>query len=129
MTECLPISSSSKFNPHRGRELPKFYRVQSHLLSSFPASGSISAVLVLYRDRFFQLIPFLEQEENQGFSGWRGISFLALTTLPAVVVGAAGHHFIKTVSVRTFDRCGGVGSRRNSDTIVEKYKPDPGFPI
>src|SRR5271157_88805 len=122
LTEYLPISSAGHLIVVGN--LLNFTGPKATCFQVFLQVGAISAVLVLYRDRFFQLIPFVEHQEKQGFSGWRGISFLALTTLPAVIVGAAGHHFIKTYLFTPLTVAGALGVGGIAIIIAEKYKPD-----
>ena len=54
--------------------------------------GAILAVVVLYRERFVGLLP---GPQRQGFQGVRGLLLLASTTLPALLVGAIAHGYIK----------------------------------
>ena len=54
--------------------------------------GAILAVTLLYRQRIARLFRF---GKNTGLQGRRGLSLIALTTLPAVVVGLLLHDFIK----------------------------------
>jgi undecaprenyl-diphosphatase len=122
-TEYLPISSAGHLIVVGS--LLNFTGPKGTCFQVFLQIGAISAVLVLYRDRFIQLIPFVQHQENQGFSGWRGISFLALTTLPAVIVGAAGHHFIKSYLFGPLTVAGALGVGGIAILIAEKYKPDP----
>jgi undecaprenyl-diphosphatase len=53
--------------------------------------GAILAVVVAYPKRFAGLLSL---REGSGFAGWRGIGLLALTTLPAVVIGLPGDKLI-----------------------------------
>jgi len=122
LTEYLPISSAGHLIVVGS--LLNFTGPKATCFQVFLQIGAISAVVVLYRDRFIHLIPFLQREENQGFSGWRGISFLALTTLPAVIVGAAGHHFIKTYLFGPLTVAAALGVGGIAILIAEKYKPE-----
>ena len=55
-------------------------------------SGAVLAVLVEFRPRFVRLVDF---RAHEGFSGMRGLGWLALTTLPAVVLGLLFHSAIR----------------------------------
>lgn len=55
-------------------------------------SGAVLAVLVEYWKRFLRLADF---RNHEGFSGLRGWGWLALTTLPAAVLGLLFHSAIK----------------------------------
>ena len=55
-------------------------------------SGAMLAVLVEYRRRFLRLADF---GSAAGFAGFRGLCWLFLTTLPAVVFGFLFHDAIK----------------------------------
>lgn len=59
--------------------------------------GAILAVAFLYRERLLVLLPFEPAVKPvDRFSGARGLTLLALTTLPSLVVGALTHDLIKT---------------------------------
>ncbi|MEW5850408.1 MAG: undecaprenyl-diphosphate phosphatase [Myxococcota bacterium] len=55
-------------------------------------SGAMLAVVVLYWRRFWGLV---RPPQDSGFAGVRGIGLIALTSLPAFVMGALLHGFIK----------------------------------
>ncbi len=125
LTEFLPISSAGHLIVV-GSFL-NFTGPKATCFQVFLQVGAISAVLVLYRDRFWKLIPFGRKNDNQGFSGWRGLSFLALTTLPAVIVGAAGHHFIKNYLFQPLTVAGALAVGGIAILLAERYKPEPRF--
>ena len=91
LTEFLPVSSSghliiaSSLMGLGGERINTF-----EVVIQF---GSILAVLFLYWPRFKGLI-LPERGKAGGFSGFRGLWLLFLTSLPASVVGALGHSFI-----------------------------------
>ena len=123
-TEYLPISSAGHLIVVGS--LLNFTGPKATCFQVFLQNEGNSGILVLSRDSFFRLIPLIQHEENQGFSGWRGISFLALTTLPTVIVGAAGHNYIKTYLFGPLTVAGALGVGGIAIIIVaEKYKPDP----
>src|SRR5208283_1431010 len=123
LTEYLPISSAGhlivvgsllNFTGPKSTSFPVFLQI-----------GAISAVVVLYRERFLHLIPWKKYPDHQEFSGWKGLSLLALTTLPAVIVGAAAHHFIKTYLFGPLTVAGALGIGGVAILLAEKYKPEP----
>ncbi len=90
LTEFLPVSSSGHLiltGAALGFTGPKAatFEVVIQL-------GAILAVVVLYWQRFWGL---LFPQADQAFSGIRGISMLALTSLPACVLGLFLHSTIK----------------------------------
>ncbi|HMO50527.1 MAG TPA: undecaprenyl-diphosphate phosphatase [Kiritimatiellia bacterium] len=90
LTEFLPVSSTghliivSELIDFTGREAATF--------NVFIQLGAILAVLWYFRDRFRGLLTF---RDAPGFTGRRGLLFLFLTTLPALVAGYLAHGFIK----------------------------------
>ncbi len=125
LTEYLPISSAGHLIVVGS--LLNFTGPKATCFQVFLQIGAISAVLVLYRERFVHLIPFRDNSASGEFSGWKGLSFLALTTLPAVIVGAAFHHFIKTHLFRPLTVAGALAVGGVAILIAEKYKPDERF--
>jgi undecaprenyl-diphosphatase len=88
ITEYLPISSTGHLvlvNAWMGSPFSEIFEVVIQ-------SGAVLAVLVEYHRRFARLADF---RTGEGFSGWRGLFWLALTTLPAVGLGALFHSAIK----------------------------------
>ncbi len=88
ITEYLPISSTGHLvlvNAWMGSPFSEVFEVVIQ-------SGAVLAVLVEYWRRFARLADF---RDPTGFSGVRGLSWLFLTTLPAVVLGLLFHDVIK----------------------------------
>jgi undecaprenyl-diphosphatase len=90
LTEFLPISSTGHLilTGH-------LLKVTGNAASTFEIViqlGAILAVVFLYRDRFKLLF---KPNQDQAFSGLRGWQLLALTSLPASVLGLLFHHAIK----------------------------------
>ena len=88
ITEYLPISST-------GHLLLAEKWMDASFHESFEVviqSGAVLAVLVEYGRRFLRLADF---RSRAGFAGVRGLSWLGLTTLPAIVGGLLFHDFIK----------------------------------
>jgi undecaprenyl-diphosphatase len=94
VTEFLPVSSTGHlilagsllgFDQTVGKEVADCFKVVIQI-------GAILAIVVAFPRRFTGL---LDLRASAGFRGWRGIGLLVLTTLPAVVIGAPGDHYIK----------------------------------
>ena len=88
ITEYLPISST-------GHLLLAEKWLDTSFHESFEVviqSGAMLAVLVEYGRRFLRLADF---RSRAGFAGFRGLGWLFLTTLPAVVLGVLFHDAIK----------------------------------
>ncbi len=97
LTEFLPISSTghliltSSLLGLKGEAVDTF--------NVFIQLGAILAVVVLYHQRFKMLF----QNGNAGdFAGLRGWILLAVTSLPAMVVGFLAHDFIKVYLFNPF---------------------------
>ncbi|WP_373533493.1 undecaprenyl-diphosphate phosphatase [Vampirovibrio sp.] len=91
VTEFLPISST-------GHMILTSYLlgIKGEVVNAFEVFiqlGAILAVVVLYRHRFVCLLDF---KSKQGFSGLRGLSMLAVTSLPILVLGKLTESFIKS---------------------------------
>lgn len=92
ITEYLPISSTGHLvllNTWMGTPFSEIFEVVIQ-------SGAVLAVLVEYHRRFARL---LHLREPVGFAGWRGWYWLALTTLPAAVLGG---WFFAAIQARLF---------------------------
>lgn len=88
ITEYLPVSSTGHLilaEKWLGTSFHESFEVVIQ-------SGAMLAVLVEYRRRFLRLADFRTRE---GFSGFQGLFWLFLTTLPAMVLGLLFHDAIK----------------------------------
>ncbi len=88
ITEYLPISST-------GHLILVEHGLGLTLHESFAVviqSGAVLAVLVEYHRRFARLAHL---RAATGFAGWRGLWWLFLTTLPAMILGLLAHGVIK----------------------------------
>ena len=88
ITEYLPISSTGHLilaEKWMGTSFHESFEVVIQ-------SGAMLAVIVEYGRRFLRLADF---RTHAGFSGLRGLGWLALTTLPAAVGGLLFHDVIK----------------------------------
>lgn len=92
LTEFLPVSSSGHLII--ASSLMGFGGERINTFEVVIQFGSILAVLFLYWPRFKGLL-LPEPGKAGGFSGFRGLWLLFLTSLPASAVGALGHGFIK----------------------------------
>jgi len=88
LTEYLPVSSTGHLILLEEWMHGSFHESFEVVIQS----GAMLAVLVEYRTRFMRLLDF---HSSKGFAGIRGLSWLALTTLPAVVLGLLFHDAIK----------------------------------
>jgi undecaprenyl-diphosphatase len=125
VTEFLPVSSTGHLI--LVGNLLGFTGEKASCFEVFIQLGAILAVVCLYYQRFWGLIPFdgFSRFAEQGFSGIRGITLLAVTTLPALVIGALAHKAIKTylfgpMTVVLALAVGGIAI-----LLVEKFKPAP----
>jgi len=94
LTEFVPVSSTGHLIL-AGRLLGFEGRVGHEIASGFEIFiqlGAVLAVVAAYPERFTALARL---RDNRGFSGLRGLGLLALTTVPAALVGLAAHGLIK----------------------------------
>jgi len=91
LTEFLPISSTGHLIV--ANELLDYTGAEAATFDVFIQLGAILAVIVYFRKRF---IGLFKPPETAGFSGYRGLLFLALTTVPALIIGLLAHDVIKT---------------------------------
>ena len=117
-TEFIPVSSTGHLII--AGHLLNFTGPIADTFEIFIQLGAILAVVVLYRQRFFDLLKF---QTNEGFNGLRGIGLLALAVLPALIVGFFARDFIRdvlfsplTVAIALF--VGGVAI-----IMVERFVP------
>jgi undecaprenyl-diphosphatase len=88
ITEYLPISSTGHLVLAEKWMNTSFHESFEVVIQS----GAMLAVIVEYWRRFLRLADF---GTHEGFSGLRGLGWLALTTLPAVAGGVFFYDFIK----------------------------------
>lgn len=124
ITEYLPVSSTGHLIV--AGNLLNFSGEKASCFEVFIQLGAILAVLVLYWRRFLGLIPAqrIRWGQEAGFSGIRGLTILALTTLPALIAGALAHrsikqHLFNPVTVALALAIGGIGI-----LLAEKYRPN-----
>jgi undecaprenyl-diphosphatase len=90
LTEFLPVSSSGHLI--LAGTLLNFVGERAATFEVVIQLGAILAVVVLYRERFIGLV---KPQPYARFAGLRGILLLALTSLPACVLGLLLHSVIK----------------------------------
>jgi len=90
VTEFLPISSTGHLII--ANELLDYTGNEAGTFNIFIQLGAILAVIVFYRARFKGLLTL---EDKPGFAGRRGLFYLFLTTLPALIIGLLAHDIIK----------------------------------
>jgi undecaprenyl-diphosphatase len=95
ITEFIPVSSTGHLIITG--DLLKFTGEKAATFEIFIQLGAILAVVVLYFDRFWGLLPFQNRgdTESKGFSGFNGIFLLLLTTFPALLMGFFARKIIK----------------------------------
>ena len=123
LTEYLPVSSAGHLIVVS--TALNFTGPKATCFQVFIQIGAISAVLVLFRDRFIRLLPFRSLTQEHRFSRWRGLALLGLTTLPAVILGAIFHHAIKTRLFGPLTVAAALGLGGVAILLAERFKPDP----
>jgi undecaprenyl-diphosphatase len=98
LTEFIPVSSTAHLI--LVGDLMHFTGARAATFEVFIQLGSVLAVVAVYWRRFFELLNF---RRTSGFAGPRGLGFLFLTTLPALVLGAVFHDAIKTYLFNPFN--------------------------
>lgn len=88
ITEYLPVSSTGHLILAKDWMGTSFHESFEVVIQS----GAMLAVLVEYARRFLRLADF---RSRAGFSGFQGLFWLFLTTLPAMVLGLLFHDAIK----------------------------------
>lgn len=118
ITEFIPVSSTGHLilaGHWLGWDGP-----QAATFEIFIQLGAILAVVLLYWERFRGLLP---KQQSQGFHGRHGLLLLALTTLPALIVGAATHGYIKRHLFHPMTVALGLGVGGLAIIILERLIP------
>jgi undecaprenyl-diphosphatase len=143
LTEFIPVSSTGHMII--AGHMLGFIGPRADAFEIFIQLGAILAVVGLYRERFLDLIPGrkpnpaaiaaaggasgtgdkLRSLDGGGFAGWKGLGLLAVTTLPALIAGKLGHHYIKEhlfgpLTVAIGLAIGGAGL-----ILIETFRPKP----
>jgi undecaprenyl-diphosphatase len=90
VTEFLPVSSTGHLILFG--ETISFSGPKAETFEIFIQLGAILAVVVLYFPRFISLLDF---KAGEGFTGHTGLLKLAIGCIPAFILGAMCHKFIK----------------------------------
>lgn len=125
LTEFLPVSSTGHLIIVG--HLIGFTGEVADCFDVFIQLGAILAVVFLYRQRFLQLLPRVSKDRAgcSGFHGRRGLLMLAMTTLPALVVGFVAHKTIKTYLFTPMTVALGLAVGAVAILLVERFKPSP----
>ncbi len=92
LTEFLPVSSTGHLII--AGHLLGFVGEKASVFEVVIQLGAIMAVVCVYRDKF---IGFVKPQKGVNFSGIRGLSLLAITTIPPGIIGLLAHSHIKTL--------------------------------
>jgi len=124
LTEYLPVSSTGHLIV--AGNLLDFSGEKASAFEVFIQLGAILAVVVLYWHRFTGLIPFNKENRSagNGFSGWKGLALLALTTFPALIAGFLAHRAIKIYLFSPMTVAWALGLGGIGILLAEKFKPD-----
>lgn len=90
VTEFLPVSSTGHLIVVGA--LLGFEGERAATFSVVIQLGAMLAIAWLYRDR---LLALASLDRSTGFTGRRGIGLLTVTTIPALILGALAHGFIR----------------------------------
>ena len=104
LTEFIPVSSTGHLI--LAGHLMGFKDGMAATFEVFIQLGAILAVVVIYHAKFAELLSF---RKGKGFAGWRGLCFLLVTTIPALIVGRLAHALIKTHLFNPFTVAIGLG--------------------
>jgi undecaprenyl-diphosphatase len=118
LTEFIPVSSTGHLivvGHLLGFEGPK-----AATFEIFIQLGAILAVVFLYKERFLRLCTF---RTSAGLTGRRGLILLGLTTLPALVLGAITHRFIKGYLFTSATVALGLGIGGVGILVMERFLP------
>lgn len=116
LTEFLPVSSTGHLilvGYLLGFEGPR-----AATFEIFIQLGAILAVGVLYRERFLRLLP---GRTPDGFAGVRGLQRLAITCLPALLLGFLLHDFIKEQLFTPLTVAVGLGLGGVAILLLERF--------
>jgi undecaprenyl-diphosphatase len=125
LTEFIPVSSTGHMII--AGHMLGFVGPRADAFEIFIQLGAILAVVGLYHRRFLDLIPGMSAPRADGikggFTGWRGLGLLLLTTVPALIAGKIFHGYIKEhlfspLTVAMGLALGGLGL-----ILVEMFKP------
>lgn len=120
LTEFIPVSSTGHLIVVGS--LLGFEGEKAATFEVFIQLGAILAVAWLYRRRLLSLATL---GPGDGFTGRRGLGLLVLTTLPAVVIGALAHGFIRDQLFDPLTVAIGWGIGGLGTLLTERFRPRP----
>lgn len=120
LTEFIPVSSTGHLIVVGS--LLGFEGEKAATFEVFIQLGAILAVAWLYRRRLLSLATL---GPGVGFTGRRGLGLLVLTTLPAVVIGALAHGFIRDQLFDPLTVAIGWGIGGLGILLTERFRPRP----
>jgi undecaprenyl-diphosphatase len=125
ITEFIPVSSTGHLIV--AGSLLGFSGPKASCFEVFIQLGAILAVVLLYRRRFIGLIPNNESRTaaQTGFSGWRGLTLLGVTTLPALAAGYLSHGYIKAHLFSPLTVAWALGVGGIAIILAEHLRPEP----
>jgi len=120
LTEFIPVSSTGHLIVFGA--LLGFEGEKAATFEVFIQLGAVLAVAWLYRRRLRSLVTL---GPAQGFAGPRGLALLALTTLPALVLGAIAHGLIRDQLFTPLTVAIGWGLGGFGILLAERFRPRP----
>lgn len=120
LTEFIPVSSTGHLIVVGS--LLGFEGDKAATFEVFIQLGAILGVAWLYRRRLLSLATL---GPDDGFAGRRGLGLLVLTTLPAVVIGALAHGFIRDQLFDPLTVAIGWGIGGLGILLTERFRPRP----
>lgn len=118
LTEFIPVSSTGHLILFV--DLLKFQGPPGHVFEVVIQFGAILAILVLYWKRFWTVLVTLKTQSSQHF-----VRNILLAFLPAMVIGAFVHDFIKTALFNPTVVAYALVAGGIAILLIEKYKPAP----
>lgn len=119
LTEFIPVSSTGHLII--AGHILGFEGERASTFDVFIQLGAILSVLFLYRERFFSILTF---KKSEGFAGLNGLILLSLTTIPALIIGALAHGFIKRYLFGATTVAIGLGIGGIAILFTERFLPE-----
>jgi len=118
LTEFVPVSSTGHLI--MAGHLLRFEGPKAATFEIFIQLGAILAVVLLYNEHFRRMCTL---RSFRGFAGREGIILLGLTTIPALVLGAGAHRFIKAYLFTPASVAVGLGLGGVGILLMEQFPP------
>lgn len=119
LTEFLPVSSTGHLIL-AGHALG-FTGERADIFEVVIQGGAMLAVVGLYWSRLRGLLS----KGQAGFSGWRGVGLMALTSAPALMLGLLAHKTIKALLFKPFTVALALAVGGVAMLVVERLVPKP----